>query len=186
MNASFNTSLSHKIIAGCIGALALASGAYAAGDKTAYDHSRAASKTAYDAANKQCGSLSGNAKDICQAEAKAVRVKSDAQAEADYKNTPKAREQATDDMAKADYNVSKEKCDDLAGNPKDVCVKEAKATYDKVKIDAAASRKVSDVRHDAAADKSDANYKVAAEKCDVMAGDAKSACMAQAKAAYNK
>jgi hypothetical protein len=37
---------------------------------------------------------------------------------------------------------------------------------------------------DAAKDKREADYKVAAEKCDAMAGDAKSACVAQAKAKY--
>ena len=39
---------------------------------------------------------------------------------------------------------------------------------------------------DASKDKLDADYKVAAEKCDAMAGDAKSACVASAKARYGK
>jgi hypothetical protein len=34
-------------------------------------------------------------------------------------------------QAKADYLVAKERCDDLAGNAKDVCVKEAKAAEKK-------------------------------------------------------
>jgi hypothetical protein len=39
---------------------------------------------------------------------------------------------------------------------------------------------------DASAEKRDANYKVAAEKCDALAGDAKSACIADAKARFGK
>jgi len=39
---------------------------------------------------------------------------------------------------------------------------------------------------DANQDKRDADYKVAAEKCDTMSGDAKSSCIANAKAHYGK
>jgi hypothetical protein len=34
--------------------------------------------------------------------------------------------------------------------------------------------------------KRDANYKVAIEKCDALAGDAKSSCVASAKTTYGK
>ena len=34
--------------------------------------------------------------------------------------------------------------------------------------------------------KTDADYKVAAEKCEALAGDAKSSCMASAKAKFGK
>ena len=43
------------------------------------------------------------------------------------KNTPEARRDAAKKKAEAEYNVAKEKCDDLSGNAKDVCVKDAKA-----------------------------------------------------------
>ena len=54
----------------------------------------------------------------------------------------------------------------------------------KAKADAKADHKSADAHMDAAKDKREADYKVAAEKCDAMAGDAKSACVAQAKAKY--
>ena len=54
----------------------------------------------------------------------------------------------------------------------------------KVQADAKASYKSTDAKMDAAKDKREADYKVAAEKCDAMSGDAKSACVAQAKAKY--
>jgi hypothetical protein len=89
--------------------------------------------------------------------------------------------------------VAKEKCDDLAGNTKDVCIKEAKAARESAKADAKADRKVSDARsnanearRDAQEDKRDAQYKVAVEKCDSFSGDAKDRCVRDAKTRFGK
>jgi len=79
-----------------------------------------------------------------------------------------------------------QRCDDLAGNNKDVCVKEAKAAKETALADAKAGKKIHDARTDAADQKRDADYKVATEKCDALAGDAKSNCIAQAKANFGK
>jgi hypothetical protein len=144
-----------------------------------------------------CSSLSGNAKDICIAEAKGKDDVAKAEAAAAYENTPKARESARVAHAQAIYKVAIEKCDDLAGNRKDVCVKEAKAELVRGKADAKVDRVAANTRQDAAAkqaearteanaDKRDAAYKVAIEKCDAFAGPAKDACIASAKAQYGK
>ena len=141
--------------------------------------------------------MSGNAKDICAAEAKGKDRVAKADAEAAFKNTPKARENARVARAQAGYDVAVEKCDDLAGNPKDVCVKEAKAELVKGKANAKVDRVTADTRQDAAAkqaearkeagtDKRDADYKVAIEKCDALAGPAKEACIGNAKAQFGK
>jgi hypothetical protein len=167
-----------------VGAFVCHGAVQAAGDKTAYDQSRSTSKGAYEVASKRCDTLSGNAKDICVAEAKAVRTRADGEAEAAYKNTPKAREHALHETAEADYKVAKERCDDKAGNEKDVCIKEAKAAMTKVKADAKAAKKTTEARVDASKDKREADYKVAAEKCDALNGDAKSTCVSQAKSRY--
>jgi hypothetical protein len=141
-------------------------------------------KAAYDAAKTKCDALKDNAKDICVAEAKAARTRTEVDAEAVYKGTPKAREHAIHEIAEADYKVAKERCDDKAGNDKDVCVKVAKAAMTKAKADAKAARVSTDAKVDASKDKREADYKVAAEKCDAMSGDAKSACVKAAKAKY--
>src|SRR4029079_7911852 len=91
-----------------------------------------------------------------------------ADAEAQYKNTDKARRDARIDAAEADYKVAKAKCGAMKGNEKDVCIKEAKATETKAKADAKASQKVATARQDAAEDKLEADYKVAKEKCDAL------------------
>lgn len=165
--------------------------------KDAYDtavrNAEAQNKTDKDA----CSSRSGNAKDICLAEANGKEKVAKADAEAAYKNTPTAREGARVTRAEATYSVAKEKCDDLAGNTKDVCVKEADATLVKAKADAKVDRVAADTRQDAAtkqadavkdanADKRAADYKVAIEKCDALAGSAKDSCVSAAKAQYGK
>ncbi|MCE9660524.1 MAG: hypothetical protein K8R60_18510 [Burkholderiales bacterium] len=171
----------------CAGAFLFAGNATAAsGDKPTYDQAKASAKAAYETDKKACDSLSGNANDICVAEAKAKRTRVDENAEAAYKNTPKAREHAIHEIADADYKVAKERCDDKAGNDKDVCVKEAKAVMTKAQADAKATKTSTVARMDASKDKVDADYKVATEKCDALAGDAKSACVASAKAKYGK
>jgi hypothetical protein len=166
------------------------------------------SKDAYDRAVKDaeaqgkvdkdaCSSKSGNAKDICLAEANGKEKVAKANAEAAYKATPKAREDARVARAEATHAVAKEKCDDLSGNGKDVCVKEADAALVKAKADAKVDRvaadtqqdstaKQADARKQAAEDKRDADYKVAIEKCDAFTGPAKNTCVSNAKVQYGK
>ena len=164
---TFNAHPIARALVALTGAFVFAAGAHAAGDKATYDQHKATAKATYETAHKQCDSLSGNAKDICQAEAKAARKKTEATAE-------------------ADYDVAKERCDDKAGNDKDVCVKEAKAARDKVKADAKAQRETKQARNEAAEDKNKVAYKAEAEKCDALSGDAKTACTNQAKAKYKQ
>src|SRR5450755_637276 len=166
------------------------------------------SKDAYDLAAKNadaqskidkdaCSSRSGNAKDICLAEANGKEKVAKADAEAAYKNTPKAREDMRVMRAEATYNVSKEECDALAGNPKDVCVEEAYSALVKARADAKVDRVAADTQQDAAtkqadarkeatADKRAADYKVAIEKCDALTGAGKDACVSNAKVQYGK
>jgi phosphate-selective porin len=151
----------------------------------------------YKTDKEACSSLSGNANDICAAEAKGRDNVARADAGAAYDNTPKAREASRVAHAQADYDVAIEKCDDLAGNVKDVCVKEAKAALVKGKANAKVDRvaavttqdaaaKQADARKDANEEKREADYKVAVEKCDALAGPAKDACLGNAKIQYGK
>ena len=95
--------------------------------KEGYAQAKKDADAQYKIDKERCSSLSGNAKDICMAEAKGKDDVARAEAAAAYENTPKTRENARVAHAEAAYKVSIEKCDDLAGNQKDVCVKEAKA-----------------------------------------------------------
>lgn len=162
----------------------------------------------YTSAKAACDVLAGNANDICIAEAKGNKSIAKADLEANYKPTVKTRYEARVAKADAVYAVANEKCDDKAGNDKDVCVKEAKAAkiseiadakaeMKTSKADAVANEKSADANatatektvaahHDAAVDKRDADYKVAKEKCDVFAGDTKAKCVSDAKIRFGQ
>ncbi len=162
----------------------------------------------YKSDKANCNSLAGNAKDICKAEAKGKNKVAEAELEAQYKPSKKATYEGSVAKAEADYAVAKEKCDDKAGNEKDVCVKQAKAALVRGKADAKAQMKTSEAnatareetsdartkaqekgseaRHDATSAKRDADYKVEIEKCDKFAGDTKDQCVAHAKAQFGK
>lgn len=162
----------------------------------------------FKSAKVACKSLSGNANDICIAEAKGAKSVSAAELDASYKPTKSSHYNVVVAKANATYSVAKEKCDDQAGNAKDVCLKEAQAAKTAMLADAkaqmkttaankAATEESSDARatahekateahKDAASDKTDANYDVAKEKCDALSGDAKDNCIKEAKTKYGK
>lgn len=162
----------------------LIAGSAAAVTKQEYQAGKDRVSAEYKAASAKCGPLSGQPKDLCVAEAKAAQKRANARAQADYENTPKARENAVVAEAEATYMVSKEQCAAKSGNDKDVCVKAAKAALTKAKADAKATRQTAVARSDAKDTKRDADYKVAREKCDPLTGAAKDKCVADAKAKY--
>jgi hypothetical protein len=175
---------------------------------TDFSASKTRIKADYTTEKKACDSQAGNAKDICVAGAKGKENVALAELDNSYKPTLKTQYKVGVAKGDAAYEVAKQKCDDLSGNPKDVCVKEAKAALTTAKADAKvqmetaaanskANEKVTDanakastekkeVRTDAAADKRAAELKVAEEKCDAMASTTKDACMAAAKAKFGK
>lgn len=154
--------------------------------KASYKMAKENAAADYKVAREKCNSLTGNPKDVCVEEAAAARTRTKAEAEALYKNTPQARASARTAIADAEYDVAKAKCGSQTGNAKDVCIKEAKVANVAAKADAKADKEVVKARTEARDDKSDANYKVAIEKCDALAGPSKDACVASAKAQYGK
>ena len=142
-----------------------------------------------------CRDLKANAKDICMARAKGTNAVLKAELDVRRSDTPKSRYNLRIARAEAEYNVASEKCDDLAGHPKNVCVKDAKAALTAAKADAkadmkvgeanrSADAKIAEARHDAAADKRDANFAAAKERCDRYAGEVKDRCIDDAKSRF--
>jgi hypothetical protein len=197
-----------SVIALALG-FAFSAGALAEGmSKDDYKAGKASIAAAYHSAKADCASLSGNPNDICVAEAKGKEKIARAELEATYKPNRKTHYQARVAKAEADYAVAQERCDDKAGNAKDVCVKEAKAAETAAKADAKMQVQISDAndtaneksaearseannqaagaRKDAAADKLEAQYGVAKEKCDLYAGGAKDVCLDRAKERFGK
>lgn len=86
--------------------------------------------TVYAVAKERCDDQTGNAKDVCVKEAKAVHEK----ALADVKMDKQVSEAAQDSMTTkrdADYKVASEKCDASSGDAKSACMSAAKAKYGK-------------------------------------------------------
>ena len=157
---------------------------------------------------KACKVNAGNAKDICMEEAKGRASVARAQLLANYEPSVKHTYALRVTRADANYAVAKEKCDDLSGNAKDVCRKEAKSAFIAAKADAKLSEKTVDnnmaeqakitaaigtaddknaqAQMKANADKRDAAYAVAKEKCEAFSSDAKTKCMTDAKTQYGK
>jgi hypothetical protein len=160
------------------------------------------------AAKLACDAQTGNAKDICVEEAKGADKIALAELEANYEPSTKHSYDIAVAKAKAAFAIAKEKCDDQTGNPKDVCRKEADATYTAAMAEAKlsekttqnngkAAEKISDAKttamdKNASAQKSantdirEADYKTALEKCDAFAGDVKTKCVTTAKTQFGK
>jgi hypothetical protein len=193
------------------GAIAIAFGAPAfANTMSKADHKVAkdAIEAEYKSAHAACASLQPNPKDLCKAEAKGRENVAFAELEAKDQPSRKTRYEVRLAKAEAEYAVARERCNDQVGNAKDVCVKQAKATRVTAKADAKvqmetadansvateksaqahtqATEKITEVRKDAVSDKRDADLAVELQKCDALAGDAKSACTTSAKARYSK
>ena len=154
--------------------------------KLAYQQARDAAAATYKAARARCDAITGNPKDVCVLEAKAARVRADEEAQARYEDTLKAYTRARMRIASANYDLDKARCAGLTGNDKDVCHEQAKARLVAAQADAKADQKTIQARDDARADKEDAAYRVAKEKCDAFAGAAKDQCISAAKAEFGK
>lgn len=189
--------------------LTLGVGAGAQGiSKDAYKLGQEKIESDYAAAKVECDAMTAHPQAICFARAKGAERVAKAELEADYKPSAKTRNQIRVARAKSDYNVAREQCNELAGNAKDVCIKEAKARQVAALADAKvalttsdanatankksteaygkASTEVTEARKDAATEKLDARYKVEKEKCNQFAGDTKEQCLSAAKAAFGK
>jgi hypothetical protein len=87
----------------------------------------------YKAEKAKCDGMNGNAKDVCEKEAKGkekvAKAELDAKANPSERNTRKVQEA----KAEAEYEVAKEKCDDMKGKDKDACQKDAKAQHERAK-----------------------------------------------------
>lgn len=138
----------------------------------------------YKSEKSACGSQAGNAKDICVEEAKGKKKIARAELEFRYSGTSKDQNKVLVAKAKSAYEVAKQRCDDKAGNEKGVCIKEAKAAETVALADAKLGKQIHEATQDANEDKRDAEHKVAAEKCQALAGEAKDNCTAAAKAKY--
>ncbi len=181
-----NKQLTFKLSLVMAGLLALPLAQAASMSKADYNSAKTRINASYKAERSACASQTANAKDICVEEASAKQKVARAELEFDYSGKPAEQTKLKQAKAEAAYAVAKEKCDDQSGNAKDVCVQEAKAVEVKALADAKMGQQIGEAKVDASDAKRDANYKVAVEKCDAMAGEAKASCLSSAKVSFGK
>ena len=201
-NSTLSTLTASLLLTLCVGAWA------APLSKVDYQAGKASIQAQRKADKISCEAQTANAKDICEEEAKGRAHIALAELEASYAPSPKHSYEIGVARADANFDVAKEKCDDLAGAPKDVCRTEAKSAHSAALAEAKLSQKtVQNNRQEAqsigaakatAAEKNasaqntaptdirQAQYQSAAEKCAAFAADVKAACIASAKAQYGQ
>ena len=176
--------------------------------KVDYQAGKSSAKAQLKADKIACDAQTANAKDICVQEAKGREAIALAELEQNYAPSTKHNYQIGVARADASFAVAKEKCDDLAGNPKDVCRTEAKSAHTAAIAEAKLSEKTvqnnskeaqsigeakttaadknASAQKTATADIREAQYKTAAEKCDAFASDVKTKCVADARTKYGQ
>ncbi|MDQ6880561.1 MAG: hypothetical protein M3150_00465, partial [Pseudomonadota bacterium] len=117
--------LALALVAGCT----VAAGGAGAMSRNEYRVERDKVQAAYKNAWDSCKALKAHARDVCKAEAKGDDDVAKAALEARLKPTPKHEDKVKTEKAAAAYKLATEKCADLTGNAKDVCRKDAKASY---------------------------------------------------------
>jgi osmotically-inducible protein OsmY len=173
---------------------ATAAGAVFAAPTFALNHDpasyRAATQKAaadYTAATAKCVSMNGNDKDVCMAEAKLARTRTEAQAFSQYNNTATSRAKARNNLADAEYDLAKAKCGAKSGADKDECVNNAKSVHTAAVADAKSSAtatgsSASGATGSGSTRASDDPAKAAAvDKCAQQGGDSKTGCLVQTK-----
>ncbi|MDM0105917.1 hypothetical protein QTH97_13320 [Variovorax sp. J22R24] len=89
----------------------------------------------YKVDKAKCDTLKDNAKDVCDKEAKGKENVAKAELEQQYKPSESHARNVKEEQVKAAYEVAKEKCDDLKGDAKNACEKQAKADEAKGKAE---------------------------------------------------
>jgi len=85
----------------------------------------------YKAAKAQCSHMQGNAKEVCEADAKGKENVRKAELENKYEPSEAHARKVDEAKAEHEYKVTKEKCDLNKGKEESACEKEAKAKYEK-------------------------------------------------------
>ncbi|MEJ8811305.1 hypothetical protein WKW77_09520 [Variovorax ureilyticus] len=120
--------------------IAIASTCFVAGQASAmtqdeYKVAKEKIEADYKVDKKQCDTLKDNAKDVCHKEAKGKESVAKAELEQQYKPSERHARDVQEEKVKAAYEVAKEKCDDLKGDSKKACDKQAKADEERGKAE---------------------------------------------------
>jgi osmotically-inducible protein OsmY len=140
----------------------------------------------YKAASAKCGSMNGNDKDVCMAEARLTRTRTEADALSQYNNNAASRAKARSNMADAEYDLAKAKCGAKSGADKDDCMNNAKSVHTAALADAKSSATATGASAAGATGSGGGlvtatDKSTASDKCAQQGGDSKTGCLVQTK-----
>jgi hypothetical protein len=133
-----------------------------------------------------CDKLAGTPRDVCREQARGKEMVAKAELDLAHTGSRKSQDRLTTVRMDAAYDIARTQCNDKAGAAKAVCTREAQTARANAQSDLRLSQRVTHAKRDAAEDRRDAEYKLAAEKCEAMAADPRAACVAAAKAKAGK
>lgn len=173
--------------------LALGTGVVAENmSKDDYKAARDRIETTYRADKRRCDSMSGNAKDVCNAEAAGREKVAKAELEARQNPTQELRFEARMVKAASDYETASERCDDSSGNLKEACLREASAARTAAEANARAEFQIPETANGGedlaglsreaydqpgAATNGDDAYETAVQQCMDLEGAARKRCL---------
>lgn len=178
-----------RVAAACLLAVLSAAPALGAASLTGVDEfnaGKARAEAELRADKLACDKLAGNPRDICREQARGKELVAQAELDLAHTGTRRAQDRLITVKVDTAYDLARTRCNDKAGNAKNVCTKEAQAARVKGQTDLRLNQRVTEARRDAADDRRDADYKLAAEKCGSMAVDARSSCLTAAKTKAGK
>jgi hyperosmotically inducible protein len=148
-------------------------------DPATYNNVTQKAAADYKTATAKCTSMTGNVKLVCMEEAKTARAHAEADAIAQYNNTPKGRTKARTAVADADFSLAKAKCGDMTGADKDSCISNATSVHTAAVADAKADRSVAaaGTADTTSTSTRDATKAAAVDKCAQIAGQPKTGCL---------
>ena len=163
-------------------------------DPQTYRNLTQKAESEYRAAAAKCDARSGNDKDICMAEARLARTRTEADALSKYNNTAAGRARARTNLADAEYDLAKARCDAKSGADKDSCMDNAKSVHTAALADAKADRAATTSSGASGGgsqasggglvtgtDTRDPAKAAAVDKCAQMGADAKTGCLVETK-----
>ncbi|MFM9437775.1 hyperosmotically inducible periplasmic protein [Janthinobacterium sp. CG_23.3] len=180
------TKLTMLALTGVASALFCAGSASAADDKGASYKSLSDRATSeYKSAYARCNEETGNARNVCRQEAKVARAKSDTDAVAQYRNTPRDLGKARAALANAEYDLAKAKCAERGAADRGACASEAKSARMAALTDAKSGTRsagTSGAMGSSGAGQDERNASTgttpgAMENCETMSAGDKTACL---------
>jgi len=84
----------------------------------------------YKTDKQACDAMNGNAKDVCEKEAKGREKIAKAELQQNYQPSERNARKLEETRADVAYDVAKEKCEDLKGDAQKSCEKDAKARHE--------------------------------------------------------